>query len=397
MITGLGVVCSLGSGRDAFWRALCGARSTPGRIQDPHGHYAHSVYYTVSAADEPSGPDAVAGIELGRASRFAVEAARQAIADAALGEFVSDRNADRCAVVVGTGMGDAGWHERQRVADEPAARAPTAWGPSPFPLAAAVADDLGSGGPAVVVSNACAASGYAMAIAADLIRAGEADVVIAGGADAYSRIALSCFNRMGAIDPVRCRPFDRHRRGTVFGEGAGMVVLEAEWHAQRRAAAAYGQLASAAWSCEAHHVTAPEPTGAQIRHTMHQALREAGLPADAVGAVVPHGTGTELNDVVESEALGAVLGERSGRTPLYSLKAMVGHTGGAAAALGAVAGSLILRHRTVPPNVAIEAQDPRCPGWLPAGGPVALAGPAVMVNAYAFGGMNVSMLLAQAS
>jgi 3-oxoacyl-(acyl-carrier-protein) synthase len=389
LVTGLGVVSCLGTGVEPFWRALCAATSTPGRIEDPHGNYACSVYHVVGPAAEPAGlaePADVGGSRLGRTSRFAVEAARQALADAGLDELP----ADRVAVLVATGMGDADLPERR------AGGVPTDRPPPVFALAAAVADQLGCQGGASVVSNACAASGYAFGIAADMIAAGEADVVVAGGADSYSRVALAAFNRLGAIDPVRCRPFDAGRHGTVFGEGAGMLVLESERHARGRGARVYGRLAGVGWSCDGDHLTAPEPAGTQIRRAMALALADAGLAAGSVGAVLPHGTGTELNDVVESQALQAVLGTDRG-TPLYSLKAMVGHTGGAAAALAAVAGTLILDRRSVPPNVPLDRQDPQCPVWLPQGAAVPLPAPAVLVNAYAFGGMNASLVLAEAS
>src|SRR5690606_38364438 len=145
--------------------------------------------------------------------------------------------------------------------------------------------------------------------------------------------------------------------------------------------------------CDAHHLTAPEPSGEQIARAMREALGGEG----ELGCVIPHGTGTRLHDVVESRALRAVLGERTAEVPLYSAKALVGHTGGAAAALGAVAAALILRSGTVPANVRIGEQDPECDVYLPVDGPVRLKTPRVMVNAYAFGGNNASFVLEEAA
>ncbi|OMI33882.1 beta-ketoacyl synthase N-terminal-like domain-containing protein, partial [Streptomyces sparsogenes] len=262
-------------------------------------------------------------------------------------------------------------------------------------------------------SNACAASGYALSLAADLIRSGEADVVVAGGSEAYSRVGLACFNRLGAIDPERCRPFAADRRGTVFGEGAAVLVLESAEHARRRGVkTVYARLAGTGWSCDAHHATAPEPGGAQIERAMREALREAGaLPdpgtagaatgpgavpggaeAGRLGFVVPHGTGTELNDVVEVRTLAAVLGAAAPLTPLYSLKALLGHTGGAAGAFAALAAALVLHHGTLPPNVPVGALDPECEAPLPTA-PTPVTAPYGLVNAYAFGGNNVSLVL----
>nr|WP_260859812.1 hypothetical protein [Streptomyces cupreus] len=174
-----------------------------------------------------------------------------------------------------------------------------------------------------------------------------------------------------------------------------MLVLESALHAERRGALPpTAWLLGDGWSCDAHHPTAPEPQGQQIRRAMRAAIEGSGSDADAIGCVIPHGTGTALNDVVESRALHAVIGPRCARLPLYSLKALVGHTGGAAGALAAVTGALIARRRAVPPNAPLDEPDPDCPVWLPDGGPTPLTGRHVLVNAYAFGGNNVSFVLA---
>jgi 3-oxoacyl-[acyl-carrier-protein] synthase II len=326
-----------------------------------------------------------AGGPVGRATRFALEATRQAMTDAGLGDVAPSR----LAVAIGTGMGDAGLHEQWRLTGAPPMQQ---WTPE-FSVAAAVGAAIGAGGPNASISNACAASGFALSVAADLIESGEADVVVAGGAEGYSRVALGCFNRLGAIDPERCRPFDRERAGTVFGEGAAMLVLEAEEHAlERGAPRVYARVAGAGWSCDAYHMTAPEPRGEQILRALRDALRRAGGDADAIGCVVPHGTGTELNDVVEANALRALLGPRCDTVPLYSLKGLIGHTGGAAGAFAALASALILAHGEVPANVALGEQDPEC-DVLVAEEPLALVGPLVVLNAYAFGGNNVSLAL----
>lgn len=383
LITGLGVIAGVGSGTDAFWRGMQAAAGRPAPARDPHAHMALPLMYSVPDADVPSGPVWLDGRALGLASRLGVEAARQAVEDAGLIGSAPPRT----AVVIGTGMGDSGLREEWRVDGAPAA---AEWDPV-WVVASAVGDWLGVRGANASLSNACAASGYAIAIAADMIRAGDADVVVTGGAEAYSRVALGCFNQLRAVDPVRCRPFDRHRAGTVFGEGAAMLVLEAEEHARQRGAAAYARLAGTGWSCDAYHPTAPEPAGAQIVRAMRAALAEAGATPDAVGCVVPHGTGTELNDVVEGRALQEVLGERCAEVPLQSLKALIGHTGGAAGALATLAAVLIVHRGVVPPNVPLDELDPECAVWVPQGEAVPLTRPSALVNAYAFGGNNVSL------
>jgi 3-oxoacyl-(acyl-carrier-protein) synthase len=383
LITGIGTVSCLGPGVDAFWSGLHTAISKPSLISEPYAHYPVALGYPVAEADLPADPARLDGVPLGSASRLAASAAADAVADAELGPAPPER----IAVVMGTAMGDYQARERGRFA--PGGSDP-AWY-TEYLVGSVVARLLGACGPVSTVANACAASAYAIALAADMIASGEADVVLAGGVETHSRVGQANFNRMAAVDPQRCRPFDRHRQGTLFGEGAAMMVLESAEHAaQRGRSRVHGRVVSSGWSCDAHHLTAPDPSGAQIQLAMRRAIGAAGLTAADVGCVIPHGTGTELNDICEAEALRSVFG--SDQPPLYSLKAVIGHTAGAAGAMAVLAALLILRHRQIPPNVPLDDLDERCPVRLPARA-APLAGRHVLVNAYAFGGNNISMLL----
>ena len=385
VITGLGAVSCLGAGVPAFWRGLLGGEGHPRPMPDPHAHMRTTLMYLVPEADVPAEPASFAHVPLGPGPRFGVAAAREAVADAGL-----DAAARRTLpVVVGVEMGNADLHEQRRAAGAPAVEP---WAPLTV-TGAAVGAALGATAANVSVGNACAASGYALTLAADLIRAGEADVVLSGGAEGAIRVAVGAFNRLGAADPVRCRPFDRQRQGTVFGAGGAMLVLESADRAARRGAVPYAELTGAAWSCDAHHPTAPDPDGTQVVRAMREALADAGVAADDVGGVVPHATGTQLNDVVETRALYAVFGPRAARLPLLGLKGRIGHTGGVAAAFGVLAAALMLRAGQMPPSHPLGEPDPECPVWLPADGPVSLSGSAVLVNAYAFGGNNASLVL----
>ncbi|MFI8069371.1 beta-ketoacyl-[acyl-carrier-protein] synthase family protein [Streptomyces sp. NPDC086033] len=384
VVTGVGAVTCHGVGAGELWRAMTAAGTRlPDRPADPLALMDLPLINLVPDLDLP-------GLDLTseRATRFASLAAAEALADAGLDAGALD--AVRSAVVLGSCMGEPGVNER--------GRGGARWEP-PFRLASALADELGLFGTAVDVANACAAGAYALGVAMDLVRAGEADVVIAGGSDAYSRVALGCFNRLGAVDPERCRPFESDRAGTVFAEGAGVLVVESAAHARARGALDLGDgrvlsLGGVGWSCDGDHPTAPREDGEHIVRAMRRAL---GEPPYDVGCVVPHGTGTRLNDVLESRLLRRVLGAgadgRAGRVPLYSLKALLGHAGGASAALGVVAGALILRHGVVPGNVPVKEQDPECEVWLPEGA-VPLPVRRVLVNAYGFGGNNASVVLA---
>ncbi|MEV5974980.1 beta-ketoacyl synthase N-terminal-like domain-containing protein [Streptomyces sp. NPDC051921] len=385
LITGVGAVTCHGPGAGALWRAMtAGAVRAPDKLPDPYARMDLPLMYLAPEDGLPEVP--------GRATSFAVAAAREALDQAGLDPAALP--ASRTALVLGTCMGGTGEQERRRDlggdADDEAS-----WVPG-FDVVGRLAAELGLRGAHTSVSNACSASGFALGIAADLIRAGEADVVLTGGADAYARIALGAFNRMGAVDAQGCRPFAADRAGTVFGEGAAVLVLESAAHAARRAARPLAALAESGWSCDAHHPTAPEPSGEQIVRAMREALGRSGLTPRSVGCVVPHGTGTRLNDRVESAALREVFAAEDGEVPvLYSLKALVGHTGGAAAGLAAVAATLIVRHASVPPNVPVGRRDPECEVRLP-GTAEPLAAPAVLVNAYAFGGNNASFVIREA-
>ena len=383
VLTGLGAVSCLGNGIGEFWNGLLSGGAEPSEVGLPHMNMRATKMYLVPEAAIPDAPQTLAGVRLGSGPRMAVAAARQALTDAGL--IAAD--CIDMPVVLGVEMGNASAQEELRV--------PGGGGPRWSPLAvtaAAVSAAIGSRRGNTSVGNACAAGGYALGIALDLIRAGEADLVLVGGADGVIRVGMGGFDRLGAADPFRCRPFDRNRTGTVFGDGAAMAVLESAGHAARRGARSYAELAAAAWSCDAHHLTAPDSHGGQLIRATTTAMADAGLSPHDIGCVLPHGTGTPLNDAVESRALRHVFGEYCDRLPLFSLKAMIGHTSATAGMFACLTAALMLSHGKVPANTAID-QDPECEVWLPQDHPVSLDKPAVLVNAAAFGGNNASFIL----
>lgn len=381
MVTGLGVVSCVGSDLQSYWAGLMRAQSLPAPVDDPHANMSNRLLYAVT--DDAPPPARTAAL-LGRTSSFALRAARSALSDAGL----DDTAAYDIGVSIGTGVGDASLFEGAR----PRGTGPSGADAYPFKVASVLAGELGLTGPSISVSTACSASAYSVSLAADAIRDGEADVALCGGADGYTRVGVACFNRMSALDPLRCRPFDRDRKGTVFGEGAALMVLESESHARRRGATRwYATVDGAGWSCDAHHATAPEPQAAQITRAMAGALGDASLSAADIGCVLPHGTGTPLNDTVETRGLREVFGDALRELPLYSLKAILGHTGGAAGGFALLTAVLIVHNAQVPPNAPVTAADPDL--RLHTGSPLTAPVRHALVNAYAFGGNNISVVI----
>jgi 3-oxoacyl-(acyl-carrier-protein) synthase len=216
--------------------------------------------------------------------------------------------------------------------------------------------------------------------------------MLVGGSEAVSRVALACFNRLGAVDPQWCRPFDRGRKGTVMGEGAAVLVLESADHLRQRGGRCYARAEGWGWSCDGHHATIPEPSGRAATLAVTHALADAGLGPDAIDAVLAHGTGTELNDLVESKVLAEALGPRCPTVPVCALKGKLGHSGGAAGAFQCLTACLVLAHGVLPPTGNVPELDPRCPLLLP-DRPLTGAFRHILMSSYAFGGNNVSLIV----
>ena len=390
VVTGLGLVTSIGIGRETFWQRLLEGQSgvTPVRSFDTS---RYSVHLGGEIHDFEPGPY-VQRLEpgrLGRATLFAVAAARMALDDAG---HIAD--AARTGVSIGTTSGEPACVERFNDLELSGAR--DRIGPellNDYPchlLAAHVASEFGFRGPNLVIPTACAAGNYAVANALDTIRAGDADVMLAGGSDAFSRITYTGFARLGAIAPERVQPFDRRRKGTIPGEGAAVLVLERADRALARGARVYAEVAGYGLSCDASHMTAPQGDGAA--RAMQAAMRDAGLGPDRISYVSAHGTGTPVNDKVETAALKQAFGEAAFRVPISSIKSMLGHTMGAASAIEAATCALAVYDDRIPPTINLDDADPECDLDYVTGGARHMKVEAAMNNAYAFGGNNASVI-----
>ncbi len=361
-VTGLGVVSSIGIGRQAFWQALLAGQSGISDVTafDTTDFPTHRGGEVKDFHPEKFiSPDKLK--RYNRASQFAIAAAKMALQDAELNSS-SLVGSGKVGVLIGTTMAETQALESmdkiwmQKGAQSIPPRLVTQY-PGNM-IGAYVAEVVGLVGLNVVIGTACAAGNYALAYGYDLLRLGRADIVIAGGTDAFSRVAFTGFNRLLAVAPERCQPFDKHRKGMMVGEGAGMLILERADDAVARGVRVYAEILGYGLSCDASHMTIPEMEG--MAHAMRNAVNDAEISLDDVGYVSAHGTGTSANDRTECAALRKVFGNQIDHTPVSSIKSMIGHTMGAASALEAIACVLAVKHNQVPPTINFETPDPDC-------------------------------------
>ncbi len=403
VVTGLGVVSPLGIGHQAFWAGLVAGRSGVRRITafDPSG-FATQIAAEVPDFDPTAFMDRKEARRNDRFVQFAYAAARLALEDA--GFTITAANATRVGVVIGSGMGGViTWEAQHRTLLE---RGPDRVSPFFVPMvignmaSGVTAILVGAKGPSQGVVTACATGGNAIGDAARLIQYGEADAMLAGGSEAaITPLSLAGFAAMKAMttrndDPAGAsRPFDATRDGFVMGEGAGVVLLEALEVAERRGAPIYAELVGYGTSTDAHHITQPDPEGDGASRAMAAALRDAGLPPDAVDYVNAHGTGTPYNDRLETLAIKRAFGPHARRLAVSSTKSMTGHLLGAAGGVEAIACCLALRHQVIPPTINYRVADPECDlDYVPnTARPARLR--TVMSNAFGFGGHNATLVL----
>jgi len=390
LVTGLGAVSPFGAGVKAYWTGVtagvCAIR--PITLIETDG------FRCQIAAEVPEG--AAGSRRRSRADRLALAAAREALEDAGL--TLADRaHAALIVGAVGGGMLEAEawyWGRRGRPVSRPVTGSAANIGALrsilPSSHAETLAHVLRLGGPRETLVTACSSGAASVAVAAELVADGVVDVALAGGADALTRICFMGFNALKLLDPAPCRPFDRDRKGMSIGEGAAFLVLESAHHARARGARGYAELASAAMTTDAFHVTAPHPDGDGMVRAMRAALARGGVAPREVGYVNAHGTATLQNDRIEAAALRAVFGE--GRVLVSSTKSMIGHTMAAAGSLEAVATVLALVHGVVPPTAQHEQTDPEVPFDCVPRVARETAITHAISNSFGFGGQNVTLL-----
>ncbi len=401
VVTGMGLVTPLGTGLEKTWKALCAGKSGIGRITrfDP-------ADYPCQIAGEVPDFDPAAFIEKKEIKKmdtfihYAVGASQMAVDDAGL--KVTEENAERVGVYIGAGIGGlpAIEHYHKILLEKGADRV------SPFfiPMviinlaSGQVAIRLGARGPNSCAVTACATGNHCIGDAFRLIQRGDADVMLAGGAEAtITPLAVAGFSAARALsrrndDPTRAsRPFDRDRDGFVLGEGAGVLVLEALETAWRRGARIYGEVVGYAMTSDAYHITAPPEGGEGAVRCMELAIKDAGVSKDEIGYINAHATST-IADKVETQAIKRVFGERAYRIPVSSTKSMTGHLLGAAGGVEAVFSVLAIHRGVVPPTINLEHPDPECDlDYVPERAREAMV-KVVLSNSFGFGGVNACLL-----
>lgn len=388
VITGMGAITPIGLSVDAFWTALCRGESG---IRDLTRFDTKDWMFTrageIRDFQMPAElAAAFPGLDL--ATQFMLAAAWEAMRDAALDGKAGQ---PEVGVVLSTNFGGVSAGE--------AMLTPVRSSGQGLPeLSFQTAVDRVAGfwrlsGPATALSLSCASGGAALAVGADLIRAGRAKAVLTGGYDSLSRFAWSGLSVLRTMSKDAVRPFDKNRDGTIFSDGAGALVVEEYEHARRRGARIHAELVGYGLGNNAFHMTAPAKEGAGSAVVMKMALADAGLPPEAVDHINAHGTGTKPNDVTETQAIKAVFGAHAAKMPVTSIKGALGHMMGAAGSVEAIASILSIRGGLIPPTTNFREPDPECDLDVVVNQSRAAAVGTVLSNSAGIGGCNAAVIL----
>jgi len=402
-VTGAGVVSPVGNTLEDSWRSLVAGQSGAGPIT----RFDTTAFETKFACEVKNFSfegilDRKEAKRMDRFVQFAVVASHEALKLSGLDPEHVDR--ERVGVLIGSGIGGMETFETQH--SQLIEKGPGRVSPFFIPMmisdmaAGQVSIQFGFKGPNFGTVSACASGAHAIGEALRLLRAGDADVILAGGAEAtITPMAVAGFNSARALslrndDPQRAsRPFDKDRDGFVMGEGAGVLVLETEEHARRRGATLLCELSGYGASGDAYHMTAPCVDGDGAARAMKRALQDARMPLDDVGYINAHGTSTPAGDPIEVTAVKTVFGDLAKRLMMGSTKSMTGHLLGAAGGLEAVVTALVLARGVVPPTINLDTPDETCDLDFVANQARSVKVKAALSNSFGFGGHNVSLAM----
>ncbi|MBP8784371.1 MAG: beta-ketoacyl-ACP synthase II [Synergistaceae bacterium] len=398
VITGLGAVSSIGCGKEDYWSALAAGKNGAGKITlfNTEGHRVN-IAAEVKDFDPEKWFDKKDARRADRFIHFAVAAASLAVEDAKLDVKAIDGN--MFGVYLGSGEGGINTtHENYSIMME---KGPSRVSPFFVPMmlsnmaAGYVAIQFGAKGPNMAVVTACASATHSMGEAMHAIVRGDADLVLTGGSEAaITPVAIAGFANMKALstrndDPLRAsRPFDLDRDGFLMGEGAGVLLFEELEHAKKRGAHIYGEVTGYGLTCDAYHITAPDPQADGPVRAMRMAMKKAGWKPEDVDLINAHGTSTPLNDKMESVALHTVFGEHVNTLAVHSTKSMIGHALGAAGALETIAALMAVEKNIIHPTINYDTPDPECNVHVIGNKAVEQKVDRILINNFGFGGHN---------
>ncbi|MDR1066364.1 MAG: beta-ketoacyl-[acyl-carrier-protein] synthase family protein [Clostridiales bacterium] len=368
--TGLGVATSIGIGKENFWdgmtRTKCGAKPL---IRLEQNRFAQNRSYEIDEAFPQEET-------IGRTSAMALHTIKSALTDA----FVTDR--PEMALIIGTGLCDF-----KKIEDGMDSGRFVNY----KDICSNISERVENVGYGLTISTGCASGNYAVGYGYDLISAEETDIAVAGGCDCVTSVMYGIFDCVNREKPIFCQPFDVNRKGTILGDGAAFLVLESLTRAKRRNAPIYGEIIGYGLSCDAKHPTSPDPDG--IARAMRSAIQRSRILPEDIDYIVMHGTGTALNDVAETRAVKEAFGSHSRNMATSSIKAMIGHTGGAAGTVSCVSAFLSIKHGKIPPTIFLESPDSLCDLDYTPNVWRNLRIKRAMINAFGFGGNNCCVVV----
>ncbi len=402
MITGLGVIAPNGVGKAAFWDALKQGRSGIRRIT----RFDPAPFPAQFAGEVDFDPAEFISFKqlkrMDRVSHLAVSAAKMAVEDARLD--IKREDPERVGVTIGTAMAGHGKileeHDVFNKKGPMRINAFTAIASFPDAPASQISIELGINGPSFSIATACSSASDAIGYAFNTIRNRELDIVIMGGADAPlfppifgAFCVLRALSKRNDAPEKASRPFDKHRDGFVLGEGAGILILEDLEHALKRNAHIYGEVLGFGMTCDAYHMTKPEPSGRQAIRALTHALKDANIKPTDVGYINAHGTSTPLNDKNETVVIKEVFGAHASKLAVSSIKSMIGHLIGAAGSVELIGALVALEEGVIPPTINYETPDPDCDlDYVPNKARKADID-ILLKNSFGFGGKNSALVV----